>query len=667
MAVLLSRISNIGVHNFSSKTLTFAEKELMGNNLKFISAVNKKDYAQTILLEDITNFKKNVFNKINYLDSSQEGYIPKLYVRKTYDVDKLLFVKPSDSTLTKVLKTQVGSFAMPDFSERKFRHEENLTKHQRKLLSELLRDESLTFKAADKNLGLVIMDTKVYNDNGFKMLDDKKTYELIVADTVKSTCEAIRKYIKILLKQLLTFIQNNIESTVRPLARVIRNFILSSYFDDYQATKDKSFKLPVFYLLPKIHKTPIGWRPIVPSHSWITAPFSQIIDYCLQSTIEKVQVNSPIIYDDLKDPGAVPTIIKDTKSLINIMEQIIVDDPECYLITSDVTSLYTNIPIDEGIKAISRLQEIPLKNQIVGMLSKVLYCNIFEFEGKYYRQIEGTAMGTACAPAYANLYVRESEVQIIWKYRKYIRFYGRYIDDIFIVLTSDINIKDFQRDFQQMNKFLEFSFELSQKEAIFLDICFFKGNRFKETRVLDTKVHQKEVNQYLYLPFSSSHPTHTKKGFIKTELQRYIRITNNLEDYCEIKRMFFERLRVRGFPSDFLLPIFNSIFFKDRNKYKEEHKSVEKSLDSRLDTYFPLVFSPVTQQMSDEIKASLRDFAQATTLEIRKVNPTFPEIRPILCWRSSPNFGKLFTTKSRYHYMASKTDEHGRVRPTAIW
>ena len=76
----------------------------------------------------------------------------------------------------------------------------------------------------------------------------------------------------------------------------------------------------------------------------------------------------------------------------------------------DVVNLYSNIPHDLGIKAIefwlSHLHPTHhrlTKNFILQALDTILKNNIFQFNGKFYKQRKGTAMGTKCAPYFATL------------------------------------------------------------------------------------------------------------------------------------------------------------------------------------------------------------------------------------------------------------------------
>ena len=83
---------------------------------------------------------------------------------------------------------------------------------------------------------------------------------------------------------------------------------------------------------------------------------------------------------------------------------------------------------------------------------------------------------------------------------------------------------------------------------------------------LITQPYQKPLNRYLYLPYTSYHPTHAKKSFIKAELLRYVRLSSKKYDFLQIKEKFFVRLRNRGYPVWFLIPIFEEVKYESRNK-----------------------------------------------------------------------------------------------------
>ena len=77
--------------------------------------------------------------------------------------------------------------------------------------------------------------------------------------------------------------------------------------------------------------------------------------------------------------------------------------------TVDVSSLYTNIPPQEGIDCVKEAlnerenKSIPT-NFLICLLEIMLEYNIFEFNGDLYKQGIGTAMGANPARSFANIF-----------------------------------------------------------------------------------------------------------------------------------------------------------------------------------------------------------------------------------------------------------------------
>ena len=99
-------------------------------------------------------------------------------------------------------------------------------------------------------------------------------------------------------------------------------------------------RIPIFYCLTKIHKpTPVG-RPIISGCDGPTEKLSAFIDKLLQPITQKQQ-----------------SYPKDTTDFINFLENIKVPK-NAILVSMDVTSLYTNIPQEEGIETVCRAYDI---------------------------------------------------------------------------------------------------------------------------------------------------------------------------------------------------------------------------------------------------------------------------------------------------------------------
>ena len=172
------------------------------------------------------------------------------------------------------------------------------------------------------------------------------------------------------------------------------------------------------YLLPKIHKDSLNppGRPIFSGSGGSTERISQLVDHFIGNIVPTSQ-----------------SYIRDSTHLINILNEISLQ-PGMLLCTLDITSLYTNIPHNEGIEAIKKMPDNkPYNSYIIELLELVLTNNHFEFNGKYYHQLSGTAMGTKLAPSYANLFMSTFEDKYVYTYPQQPTLWKRFIDDIFLI------------------------------------------------------------------------------------------------------------------------------------------------------------------------------------------------------------------------------------------
>ena len=80
---------------------------------------------------------------------------------------------------------------------------------------------------------------------------------------------------------------------------------------------------------------------------------------------------------------------------------------QSFLVTMDVRSRYTNIPNNEGIKAVEttlKIKNLQIK-VIIGFLKLILTLGTFIFISKNFLQTKGCAMKTKCTPTYANIFM----------------------------------------------------------------------------------------------------------------------------------------------------------------------------------------------------------------------------------------------------------------------
>lgn len=423
----------------------------------------------------------------------------------------------------------------------------NHTPSDHEFIQRLMDDPHITIKPADKNLGLAMVDTSWYNTELTRMLSDTITYQPV--DTVTSIPD-----LKVRLLKHLQSIARKHEETIREWKPDTAEQTLK-YLRNSMTVE--STDIPGIYLLIKVHK-PKGLcgRPIVPATKWITTPASVVVDHFLQEIFKNAHI---------------PWIVKDTKSLVNELEGLKIPSRTGVFLTADIASLYTNIDTKMGLELVEQFlveQSVPPSRIkfIMDLLTFVMTNSYLRFCDTVYIQIDGTAMGTATAPTYANIVVYMLEKKILERFKQQVFLYKRYLDDV-LVYVEPSAADPFKIALNSLHPKLIFEFAGDDKEATFLDLTLYKGRRFHQQDIFDFRVHQKSMNLYLYIPYHSFHTEAMKRSFIQTELMRYIRNSSDRDQYVVIKKLFYQRLRDRGYPVHFLDVIFQSVFYVDRKYF----------------------------------------------------------------------------------------------------
>jgi len=425
-------------------------------------------------------------------------------------------------------------------------------------IQEFLRSSQSLVKLTDKNLGLAVVTKEWYLNQCRKMLSDESTYEVVPP-------EEIPKVIKW------------IDTSVQAL---IENGSVTGSTADYLSLSTIDWRLPTFHGIPKVHREQWSLRPIVPSHSWATRRCSELADFILRQCIKEV----------------LPWCVESSKQVITLLEkETFVRSENLWLITGDVQSFYTNVPVDETAEGISKIlgskkYEGIDTSAVDTLLRVVMGCNLFEFDEKLYLQKTGVAMGTSCAPAFANLSLGLLELETIVAFSKEVRselglkFYARYIDDILLIFQgSRTALESFLIPFTDKLKPYTISWDIRscREPTPFLDIELFFRQRPGPIG-LNTRVFRKRMNKHLYIPWSSAHPLAVKRAFVKAEQTRFMILCSNKYSYEERVTEFFEALRRRGYPSDILRRWKHLVSYKDRAYVLAKTKETSRGLPLML-------------------------------------------------------------------------------------
>ena len=422
---------------------------------------------------------------------------------------------------------------------------QNITKEQRQAIRELYSNPNIVIKPADKGGATVIWDRSDYIKEGMRQLSDANFYNHTDTDLSKQHYEQIKLKIDDMVEK------NEIDESC------------ASFLSN------PKYRTSNFYMLPKIHKkldNPPG-RPIVSGNGCPTERISQFVDHFLKPIVQNTT-----------------SYIRDTTHFLKILQDFDQTPDNTFLVTLDVSSLYTNIPNDLGIAACKEQLEInqagskfPTNSSIIELLDMVLTKNNFCFNGLHFLQVGGTAMGTRLAPSYANLFMDYFERHHVYTYHTQPLLWKRYIDDIFMLWDKGVN--ELQNFIEHLNNCLpsiKFESHISDSEISFLDVKVQQKNN-----VISTSLFTKETDTLSYLDYSSCHPVSCKKSIPYSQFLRLRRICSDEDDFVtQSKKLAFSFHRA-NYPDNVIQTGFDKAFAMDRdtllNKQSNNSRSKNKN------------------------------------------------------------------------------------------
>ena len=556
-----AQLESQAITNLSDHTLTQEETELLTKGLSFIPTHN----TQTTDIATYTDeFIKTLHTDHYFKDKPRST--PLFHTKSNW-------VPPTPTnqqlkTLTDTIRnaSQLAQLGGPAL------HPEPIPEHQQAIQS-LINNKNITIKRADKGGSVVIMNTKDYINTALTHLQQADVYTEHKEDGTIGIFDQLNSY----LLQL--------EHTGKLNHRIIK------YIQPKQPPRT-----PLFYFLPKIHKPNNPPRPII---SGCDSPTDRLSNYISQ-------ILNPIAQ-------AQPSYIKDTKHLLQIIGDTDSLAENTFLVTADVTSLYTNIPHEEGIatalKALTDHKHLlpphtPKNGVIHNFLHLILAGNHFDFLEKHYLQIQGTAMGTKMAPAYANIFMANIEQNITHTHLHNIILWKRYIDDIFFIWKgSETSLLDFIQEANTYHNTIQFTFEYSRTEAKFLDTRTYLDSK----RKLQTTIYRKPTDKHLLLHYDSHHPLHVKRNIVYTQALRYKIIISTTHHLSKELSFLSGIFRARGYPSRLIHQQFNKAKLIPRKQLLMNKTKRTRSMKKIFKVPFHPKFRPFKTSIKRTWKSELTD------------------------------------------------------------
>ena len=440
------------------------------------------------------------------------------------------------------------------------------------ILKRLKNNKDIVIIRPDKGSGVVILNRCDYDNMMYEIINDKDKFQELNTDpTLKREGQLQRFLLK--LKKKGVFDKN-----------------------EYKKIYPTGSMIAKIYGLPKTHKLndnnrKLKLRPIV---SAIGSYNYHLADYLSKKL-------SPYIEDKYTT--------KDTFSFVKELSSKRSDDT--FLISYDVTSLFTNIPLQETLdiavdKILRNEPDLKInKKELKQLFIFATSQSHFIFNGKIYDQIDGVTMGSPLGPVLANLFMGHHEGKWVDSYSEAKPIlYKRFMDDIFCIFKNENEAEMFFDYLNIQHTNIKFTFEKENANKLpFLDVNIQKVT----DKTFQTSVYRKPTFTGLLTNFCSFIPFSYKLALIKTLIHRVYSICSSWqilhENLIEVENI----LKRNSYPPKLIdkeiRNYLNKQFLDDQKGKKENKKS-----------YFKL---PYIGSISNDTKTKITQICQKYCKELK--------------------------------------------------
>ncbi|CAF3650056.1 unnamed protein product [Rotaria sp. Silwood1] len=499
------------VTNLSRRVLSNNEVDCLTNGLDFgLVPAHVDDMGVISNVEQFFHHVTNIYQNHKSLMSELE--------EKTKTSAEVRVLTAQEMALASNLRSITDSFR---FQANRFCHKrygDNPEHEQyRSVLMHLKEDKSLVITRPDKGRGVVLMNKNEYLSKMYAIVNDSSKFKRLSTDPTVAREQNLIKLLNRLLKE---------------------KSITEQFF---KMSCPKGSNPGRLYGLPKIHKDNIPLRPVLSAIGTFNYGLGKALTNILSDIIEKEKM--------VRDPFS---FVEELKTLPKSFSNY-------KMVSFDISSLYTNVPLDETIEIILKnlyeTRATPPTIQRDDMKQLLIFATKnthFLFDNNLYDQVDGVSMGSPLAPLLAEIFLQDFEKKHSSTFTSMgIVYWKRYVDDTFVLIDSTFSAKDICTKLSQFQKSIKFTCEeeaANTNTVSFLNILIQKqpGIGFA------TKVHRKETFSGLITKWSSFVPKAYKYNAISTLVYRAIKLCSSYKRLHQEFRFIRKLGTKNGYPINFV-------------------------------------------------------------------------------------------------------------------
>ena len=446
---------------------------------------------------------------------------------------------------------------------------DNLTAEERRALHSLRRKENLMILPSDKGKSVCVLTKEQYRSKVDNLISDMDTYEQLQRDPTPTYARKVREALK----------------SIETKGKIPRSLYLQLYPSDPMP--------PLFYGLPKIHKSGVPLRPIVSTIGSVSYTLAKYLARLL----------GPLV-------GRTDAHVKDSKEFVRFVQTLSIDKDET-MVSFDVQSLFTSVPTDVACEVARKRLEAEAErgdssvlantgmdvDEIVRLLRVCLDTTYFQVNGKFYKQKKGTAMGSPVSVVVANLFMEEVEHTALQSFTLPVKTWKRYVDDTFAVIGKD-HVDALHEHLNRHTAGVSFTVEKERDGVLpFLDVEV----RRQQDGSIKTAVYRKATHTDSYLNFESHHSTQHKESVIRALVKRGEDFSTDDTDKMAEARRVNQVLKVNNYPRRFIHATRRKMRASDGARAREQRETK------------PFAVLPYVKGVTEKVTRVLKPYARVST------------------------------------------------------
>ena len=298
---LQSNFQRKAIRNLSSYQLSLIESKVIALGLNFVPTPSASTHH--LIQKSATHLTWTMKKQLHFKDHL-------LAIKRLTYCKRSTWVPPEPNSANLSLFLEQIQDPLPNCSRHTTKNK--LTSQQSTTLQKLGCNADLVIKPFDKDSGICLKDTSLYINKIEEHLPDTITHKELNTDPT----QAIRNDALCTLGYL--HITHQIDDQTR-----------------HHFTPQNLARTPLFYGLPKVHKSNVPLWQIVLACDSSTDQLSNYVTHFIQPLVETLR-----------------SYIWDSKHFLQLLESLPPLPENAILVTADVTSLYTNVTHEEGIYSV---------------------------------------------------------------------------------------------------------------------------------------------------------------------------------------------------------------------------------------------------------------------------------------------------------------------------